>query len=418
MSEPILPLARNLDTDRLFRVNNEKARLLRTMAVSYNDLNLDCFLPPEIPIWTEGAAYKTGDIVYGRYDYYNGLPEPETYVDNIWECKIDHIATAETQPVDSTTVRWRLIGTTPSARGSSWWSFLPFKYPPCGTLVGLRKYGGINRTPTGVIATIEGVVPPKPQYSDIFNKWLFDINGTYVLPLGLNPWIVSGLTSPGVQCYFEFRGFWNGQCHDLKKDLRIEMHTSSVDDGWRSWGSVFCGETEVTKCPTNYTIANLLPDTPEHKWTYPLEEDPNYIAWQEALKPAEALCGEVRGHWGGLGSITMQGFTTYRWIVFDMLEVDLSSDRKSARCTWRFALTDAKGNRAILKSNVVCTFYRQEIYDGIVGGSLEVVSPGTDGYFEKTISGVPLLTEFGVTTIRALGNRYHGEGRYFGSVLA
>jgi len=414
MSIPIPPLARSLDTDRLFRVNNEKARLLRNVPVTYNDLNLDCFLPPEIPIWTEGTAYKAGDIVYGRYDSYWGSDEPEVYIQHIWECKIDHIATAQTQPVDATTLRWRMIGRTP-AFGA--WSFTPILYPPCGTLVGLGKYGGINRTPTGVIATIEGVVPPKPRYSDFSNQWLFDINGTYVLPLGLNPFVISGLTDPNVSCSFQFEGFWNGQCHDLKKDLRIEMYTSSVDDNWRSWGSVFCGETEVSACPTNYTVANLLPDTPSEKFTYPLEEDPNYIAWQEALKPAEALCGNVYAHWGGLGSITMQGFTEYRWITFDMLEIEHSSDNRSAHCTWRFALNNHKGQIGILKSDVVCTFYRQELYDQILGGSLETLSPGTDGYFEKTVSGVPLTTDFGVTTIRTYGNRYHGQGRYFGRVF-
>lgn len=412
MSEPILPLARSLNGDRLYRVNAQ-ARLLRTLPVAYNDLNLDCFLPPDIPMWTEGVFYRAGDIVYGRYD--DG-PQ-ETYVDHIWECKLDHLATVETQPVESTTLRWQMLGATPSARGTSWHGFLPFKYPPCGTLVGLGKYDGINRTPTGVLATIEGIVPPKPRYSDFSNQWLFDINGTYVLPLGLDPFIISGLTSDAqVACYFKFDGLWNGQCHDLKKNLHIEMHSSSVDDDWWTWGSVFCGETDVTKCPTSYTIKNLLPDTPSEAWTQPFEEDPNYVAWRESLKPAEALCGEVIGHWGGLGNITVQGFTEYCWITFDMFDVDYSSDGRSAHCTWRFALNDRTGKIAILKSNVGCDFYQQELHGQIVGGSLETLLPGTDGYFEKNISDVPLTTDFGVTNIRAYGNRYHGTGQYFGTV--
>jgi hypothetical protein len=410
MSDPILSLARNLDTDRLFRVNNEKARLLRTMAVSYNDLNLGCFLPPGIPMWTEGTAYKAGDIVYGRYESYWG-DMLEVYIQHIWECKIDHVATAETQPVEATTVRWRLIGRTPQFGG---WSFTPILYPPCGTLAGLGKYGGINRTPTGVIATIEGVVPPKPRYSDYTNQWLFNINGTYVLPLGLNPFVISGLTDPNVSCAFKYEGFWNGQCHDLKKDLRIKMYTSSVEDDWGSWGTIFCGRTDTAQCATSFTMPNLMPDTPEHQWTYPLQEDPNYLAWVESLKPAEAECGQIVGHWGGLGSITMQGFTEYRTIVFDVLDVDYSSDYKSAHFTWRFALSDTAGNRTILRNNVICTFCRQELAD--MSGSLEPMSPGTDGYFEKTISGVPRTTDFGVTNIRAYGNLYHGTGRYLATL--
>lgn len=432
MTNPLIPLCRSLDTDRLFRNSDDARKLLRCLNKAYNVNNLGCFVP-QYPIWTEGTNYAVGDIVFGRDVGSDGT----LYCRHIWECRVAHTATVETQPRNNTTIRWRKIGSTSAMNEWGYYWGIPLVYPPCSILAagGAQGYGGLNRSPTGVMVSIDGLQPrslpgPAPEVD-----WHHDYNGVYCMPLA------TGSISPGTAYYrgglcqgdlewallFE-AGYPNGECYDGETPFVIALQKSTITDNWWHTGFLFCGKTDVQTCSTSYSFENAITKDVPHPYD---PQSPEYQAFLQMLR--NAPCPRLRyppeehpNMSGFGGTVTVLGFTDYMTVGYDAYKVDYFNNGKSARCRWRFALWGPVGEqyskRLILKNNIACDFFRWDFlgndWNIFQGNTLIPLTPDENGFFEYIVT-VPegsTISDFGVTNVNALNWKYGGGGDMFGSI--
>lgn len=422
MSE-IIPLCRDIDTDRLYRTNDGSAKLLRCLMQAYNEVNLGCFVP-QFPIWTEGNSYEVGDIIFGRGE----IPPDYLYCLHIWECKIAHTASQADRPVDQTTLKWRKIGSTPTYS-----NLIP--YPPCSTLSNPDgDYGGLNRSPTGMLVSVSGLnVLNGPQGPE--NAWHHDYNGVYCLHLGSmywasgSAWSIGGPINGDLEWALEFQvtaghGHCGGSGYDRRFSIRQLKRT--ITDNWWQWHYLFCGSAPITECETSYSLSNLFPPRPD---PFPDYGTPEYSAWIQSLQPAKACCCPEYESWqwpsfnGYGGSLSFIGFCDYMSVGYDTWEVNYINGGSAAHCRWRFALwggvDGVNTKRVILKDNIACDFFRYDFlgsdWDIFQGCTIIPLTPDENGFFEYTVE-VPAgstVSDFGVSNI----NAYNWKYRYMGDIL-
>ncbi|HOM77221.1 MAG TPA: hypothetical protein PLE88_11960 [Anaerohalosphaeraceae bacterium] len=411
------PLCRNIDTDRIYRVNTGTNKLLRCLSPEFNTINLGCFLP-QLPIWTEGSTYAVGDIVFGRVEF--GTPVV-AYICGIFECRVAHTATTGNAPSASsgfgtcqvqTTLHWRALGTTTL-----------LEYPVCGSLAsgGAEPYGGINKSPTGVLVELSGITP-KPDHLDYPEiAWHHDYNGVYCLPAMYGytggTWYIGGLCDGDLKWTLEFDPTlpW-GDCETGTRKMSIRQLKRTLTDNWWTWTYLFCGSHEVSLCETSYTDSNLFLPPPYYPY-YWWDTDPLIVAYRQSLIPARDCTGYDNygaippfSGWGG--TVSFLGFTDYMTVGFDDFNVEYFNDGESANVRWRFALFGSGGKRVILKNNIVCDFFRLDFqgsdWDIFLGCTTTPVTPDEDGWFETTVS-LPdnmTISDFGVTNVNAYNWKY------------
>ena len=417
MEQP--PLCRNIDTDRIYRVNTGTNKLLRCLRPEFNTLNLGCFLP-QLPIWTEGNTYAVGDIVFGRYEYTFG-GTVYTFICGIFECRVAHTATAGNAPsgtggystcVVQTTLHWRALGTTTL-----------LEHPVCGSLAsgGAEPYGGINKSPTGVLIQVSGITSAPNIQASPEMAWHHDYNGVYCLPAMYGytggTWYIGGLCDGDLKWMLEFDPTlpW-GDCETGTRKMSIRQLKRTLSDNWWYWTFLFCGSHEVSLCETSYTDGNVFPIPP---YPVPAPNTPEYNAWRQAIINAKPCCCPDWESWqipsvsGGGGSVSFLGFTDYMTVGFDDFSVEYFNNGQSANVRWRFALFGSGGTkRVILKSNIACDFFRLDFqgidWDIFLGCTTTPVTPDGDGWFETTVSlaGGMTISDFGVTNINAYNWRY------------
>lgn len=426
MSNPMIPLCRSIDTDRLYRSNTGSAKLLRCLMTAYNELNLGCFVP-SFPIWTEGNSYQVGEIIFGRGENEQGM----VYCLHIWECKIAHTATEADRPVDVTTLKWRKIGSTPTWEGV-------IAYPPCSILSNPDgDYGGLNRSPTGILVSLGGVNQTTNCTEDpAYYGWHHDYNGVYCMHVwdmygadGSN-WYQAGLCDDDLQWSLQFQTpLGHGHCDTGQRNFSVRQLKQTITDNWWYWTHLFCDSRETVQCETSYTLSNLFPEPPD---PFPPSGSPERQAWYDQLAPAKACCcpdyesyeWPTQSGWGG--QLSFLGFCDYLSVGYDTFEVSYINNGTAAFCRWRFALWGAvdgvSTKRVILKDNIACDFFRYDFlgsdWDIFQGCTLTPLTPDADGFFEYTVA-VPdgtTVSDFGLTNINAYNWKYKFRTDILGSV--
>lgn len=419
MTNPIIPLCRSIDTDRLYRSNTGSAKLLRCLMKSYNTLNLGCFVP-QLPIWTEGDSYAVGDIIFGRAEI---LPD-YVYCLHIWECRVAHTATQNDRPVDQTTLKWRKIGSTPTN----------IEYPPCSILSNGDPYGGLNKSPTGILVSVSGIQPQDSHYQTIENAWHHDYNGIYCLPLGEmywatgTAWTIGGPMNGDLEWRLEFQvTAGHGHCGEGLRRFTVRQQKRTITDNWWRWNYLFCGSKQIEECEASYVLTNQFPQKP---YPAPVIGSEQYNAWLESIRPARTCCcpeyesyqwPEFNG-WGG--QLALVGFTDYLSVGYDTRQ--LTYDGNTAHCRWRFALwgsvNGVNTKRAILKDNIACDFFRYDFLGsdwGVFQGCTTIpLSPDPDGFFEYTVNcpAGSTVSDFGITNINAYNWKYKSATDMLGTV--
>jgi len=408
MEQP--PLIRSIDTDRIYRVNTGTHRLMRMLRPEFGSMNLGCFMPSNLPLWTEGSSYAVGTDVYGRYDR-PSHPEID-YAYCVYKCRVAHTATEANRPtVFETTLHWQALASTS----------IQF-YPVCGTLVheGAEPYGGINRSPTGVLIELSGISTAPYYDASLEAAWHHDYNGVYCLPTStpFQPWLHGGrggLCASGVSWGLNFlpSSRW-GDCETGIRTMSVTNFKRTLSDNWWHTSFLFCGSHEIEECETSYTDDNVFPTPPD---PIPDWGTPECNAWLQAIMDAKSCCCPELEPWqspsvcGGGGSVSFLGFTDYMSIGVDDSEVTYFNDGQSAVVCWRFVLLGHTGTpRKVLYDNIYCDFFRMDWdddYNTFLGCTVEPLTPDEDGWFEKTVhvSGAT-ISNVGFTNVNAYNWKY------------
>lgn len=424
-----IPLTRSGSTDRIYRVNTGSNRLMRALKTEYNTMNLGCFLPSGLPIWTEGQIYNIGDIIYGRYEISN-----KVYTCGVFECGISHTADQTNKPSGtssmgycnvSSTLYWKALGSTTL-----------IEYPPCGSLAsdGALPYGGINKSPTGVLVGVSGITP-KPDHLDYPEiAWHHDYNGIFCLPAhgsmygaSGSAWTIGGYMNGDLSWALEFQRIQgHGDCEEGTHTFKIRHQKRTISDNWWTWTYLFCGSHEIDLCETSYTIDNLFLPPPYFPYDW-WDTDPAIVAWRQSLQPTVDCTGyddygNIPPFSGWSGTVSLLGFTDYLTVGYDDRSVEYLDNGKTIKARWRFALYGSSGKRAILKNNIACDFFRFDFqgvdWDVFLGCTTIPVTPDGDGWYEHTET-VPegvTVSDCGITNINAYNWRYKSVTDMLGSI--
>jgi len=405
MEQP--PLIRSIDTDRIYRVNTGTNRLMRMLRPEFGSMNLGCFIPSNLPLWTEGSSYAVGDDVYGRYD---NMWQPEIdYAHCIYKCRVAHTATEANRPTEfTTTLHWQALART---------SILT--YPVCGSLFhgGAEPYGGdINRSPSGILIEVSGLATASYIQQSPETAWHHDYNGVYCMPVSRG-WSIGGLCEGDLKWSIEFEPnpqTW-GNCETGTRQMTVRHYKRTLSDSWWQTSFLFCGWHEILKCETSYTDGNLFPIPPDPP---PAPGTPEYDAWRQSIDDVKPCCCPDYKPWqspsvsGGGGTVRFLGFTDYMSVGLDSYSVEYFDNYRSANVRWRFALFGTGGKRRVLYEHIECDFFRLD-FQGIdwnifLGCTLEPTTPNEDGWFEKTVhvSDDATITDFGFTNVNACNWRY------------